>query len=367
MVDTKSRLQFHTKDWQDGGLTFFSQTCFAEYWDDLPQVLSAPVDPYNFTHRMALGKYIIENTGSRDVWSEGYKMHWFWGYLAQLDWQKRSGRLSSPDSTFDEKRQGQGHTDNISPDAWFGYMNANFSVAVYVGAAKAGLVPEIVIGENAFDIEKNAGFQKCVNIWQSFWSGPHKKFIDAISSESFSKDKAIDILYKDLWESHTGIIKASLPHAKVLEDRMPELEKQFGLGWCRMVELLAAMSWTLLSLDALLEHGAGQLPSCKLDEISMKFLKEHRKDEFKTANSMIDLYKARTSDISKMCSFYRRLAAWKVERQRMPNTMKILTSEGRTGVKICVVLRLIAVVLLPQSIVEFISWLFLIAAIVLAV
>ena len=73
--------KFDMKSWQDGGLTSFSQTCFAEYWETLPSNLIAvdsdanpdgegtnndmviEVDPYNFKHRMALGKYIIEHTG----------------------------------------------------------------------------------------------------------------------------------------------------------------------------------------------------------------------------------------------------------------------------------------------------------------
>jgi len=73
--------KFDMKSWQDGGLTSFSQTCFAEYWETLPSNLilvdsdanpngegtnndlAIEVDPYNFKHRMALGKYIIEHTG----------------------------------------------------------------------------------------------------------------------------------------------------------------------------------------------------------------------------------------------------------------------------------------------------------------
>ena len=110
------------KSWQDGGLTSFSQTCFAEYWETLPSNLIAvdsdanpdgegtnndmviEVDPYNFKHRMALGKYIIEHTGGGDargtatsgiagststpssgIWGKGFTMHWYQDYLVQLE------------------------------------------------------------------------------------------------------------------------------------------------------------------------------------------------------------------------------------------------------------------------------------------
>ena len=138
------------------------------------------------------------------------------------------------------------------------------------------------------DVEQDEGFLECVDHWASFWSGPHQEYIKAYSSlleeEATSiveakgdvntngnnthereKDKLLCRLYDQLWDTHTQIITTSFPHAKRMENLMPRLETKFALGWCYMVELLAAMSWTLLSLDALMEHRVGYLPHHRID------------------------------------------------------------------------------------------------------
>lgn len=369
--------------WQDGGLTSFSETCFAEYWTELPlppnlvldyegddslgtgttsASVANKVNPYNFKHRMALGKFLIENTGCVSVWGDGFGMHWYWGYLAQLDWQWRSGRLSDPFSI-----KAQVHQDfdcNISRKAWFGYMNLNFSVAVYRGAAQAGAVPDISLSvidaPNEFganpDVEADPGFLKCVSIWEAFFRGPHATFLHHYDPKLICKEERqqlVDDLYVELWSTHTQIIQASLPHARPLESFMPDLERKFGLGWCHMVELLASMRFTLLSLDALMEHGAGYLPSRILDNeggVHMTWLLENRKDEYNAAIQMMDLHKATPRELSLMCGFIRRFCRWEGERQKMPITMKILTKQGEANFmkKFFVVGRMFIKVVLPK-------------------
>jgi hypothetical protein len=373
--------------WQDGGLTSFSETCFAEYWNELPQNLvleneaqgdaeanngvANGVDPYNFKHRMALGKFLIENTGGASMWGDGFGMHWYWGYLAQLDWQWRSGRLADP--TIHTNGQIQQEFDiHISMKSWFGYMNLNFSVAVYRGAAKAGLVPDISLrigggvtdesekfNSNPNNVEADPGFIKCVSIWEAFFRGPHATFLLHHGPKRSKKERQplVDDLYRELWSTHTRIIQASLPHARPLENLMPDFEREFGLGWCHMVELLAAMRFTLLSLDALMEHGAGYLPSLTLDNkysheggMNMTWLLENRKNEYNAAIQMMDLHKATPRKLSFMCGFLRRLCRWEGERQNMPVTMKILTKEGEAGFmkKFFVMGRMMIKVILPK-------------------
>lgn len=397
--------KFDMKGWQDGGLTSFSQTCFADYWETLPSnlilvdsdatangegtnndLLIVEVDPHNFKHRMALGKYIIEHTGggvargtasgiagststtSSGIWGEGFTMHWYWGYLAQLDWQRRSGRLANP--TMRDARQEGGTSkpaidgDEISVDSWFGYMNLNFSVAVYCGAAKAGLVPKISLNDTndtaSMDVENNQGFLECVDHWAAFWSGPHQELIaeyslleqEDPSEVEFDKKKDVLIrkLYDKLWDTHTLIIKSSLPHAKLMEDLMPPLDRKFGLGWCHMVELLAAMSWTLLSLDALMEIGAGYLPTITLTgQDALDRLKKNNENEYKAALNMINMSDSSPAQIAFQCGFFKRLAYWDSERKRMPVTVKILTTTaGGTIEKIYVICRVLFFVLLPR-------------------
>jgi ABC-type siderophore export system fused ATPase/permease subunit len=66
------------------------------------------------------------------------------------------------------------------------------------------------------------------------------------------------------------------------------LDRNFGLGWCHMVEVLAAMSWTLLSLDALMENRAGYLPTITLTgQDALDRLKKYNENEYKAALNMI--------------------------------------------------------------------------------
>ena len=102
MSTVGSSVPFDPSQWRKGGISTFEQTCFAQYWNDLPNVIANDgesslivVDPFDFRHRMTLGKYIIENTGSERIWGKEFTGHWCWGYLAQLDWQWRSGRLNA--------------------------------------------------------------------------------------------------------------------------------------------------------------------------------------------------------------------------------------------------------------------------------
>lgn len=316
---------FDLQSWQAGHrLVSFSQTCFAEYWDILPELDDTKIDPYNFEHRMALGKRLIAATTAHGQVED----HWHWGYLAQLDWQWRSGRLSNSLCSIE-----------IAKDSWFGYMNLNFTVAVYQGAAQAGLVRKISLNHD------DPGFQACVKIWYSFWI----KY-KILASQSPSN------LYRALWSTHTDIIKTSLPYAKKFEKNMPPLELQFGLGWCHMVEILAAMGWTLLSLHSLLEHGAGYLPSKVLTSENIKWLKDHRHEEYVTTMQMIELNSTSPKKMEQICTFFRRLTRWEGERRAMPISLKKLTHGSNRFTKLWIVSRMLIKVIIPNSVLEIAIW-----------
>lgn len=348
--------------WQDGGITSFEQTCFVDYWNDesiVPSISSTTtIDPYNFGHRMAMGKHLIQS-GSKAVWGDAHEKHWYWGYLAQLDWQWRTGRLQSDGTlnSHESKSSSSLPSTKISTKSWFGYMNLNFSVAVYQGAANAGLVPAVKLSTLSKNVQQDAGFQTCVNIWYEFWSGPHAKYLDTMklaiketddARRRTTEQEALIELYRQLWETHSSIIQAGLKHAKEEEALMPEIERQFGLGWCHIVELFAAMSYTLLSLEALMIHGAGFLP-CRvlMDESSIEYLKTNRPDEHQATQQVLDLYHASPKQLESMCGFFRRLTRWEWERQQMPITLKTL-NKGSTWTKISLLLRILTKTALPH-------------------
>lgn len=302
-----------------------------------------------------------------------------------MDWQRRSGRLENPDNqtvaaTIEEEEKDTTSTslcygDEISEDSWFGYMNLGFTVAVYCGAAKAGLMPKVQCfclksnqsGAKPMNIEKNEGFQLCVNHWEAFWIGPHQRFlaeysslknekvemnVDDIVYQKKKEEESLCRLYERLWNTHTQIIQTLLPYAKRLEQFMPPFERKFGLGWCHMVELLASMSWTFLSLDALMEIGAGYLPTIVLtDESALNFLKTKSKKEHKFAIDMINMSYASSAQMFLICAFLERLAYWDTERKCMPSTLKILShpTESTIWDKILVRCRVLSRVVYPHS------------------
>jgi hypothetical protein len=354
-----SNPKFDLAKWQKGGLTSFSETCFAEYWDDLPPIVEKreTVDPYDFRHRMALGKYILEHSGDETVWGKSNFRHWYWGYLAQLDWQWRSGRLSDPTQSFQEGTR----SDFIHLDSWWGYMNLGFTVAMFQAAAKAGLVPELKFSKSKMNLEKDEGFQQCVQHWEGFWNGPHKEYLAEMSNPEM-KETAIDRLYKRLWPVHSHIISSSLPGAKRMEKLMPEEDLKAGLGWCHMVSLLDAMNWVLLSLEAVMEFGAGYLPTRRLDKESLAWLKEHRQEEYSTALSLFKLHEATPGTIEAMQGFWRRLTYFKSQRDNMPSILHTLVHG--TGIEfVSTLVRVLALVISPHSKTEWAALIALIAVV----
>ena len=360
---------FNLEEWQAGKISSFSQTCFSEYWDDLPLIQDiGAVDPYNFFHRMVLKKTLIEDTGGETVWGSSTSgivscsQHPIWGYAAQLDWQRRSGRFQDPSQWQDdsdgsvllETIANSNHTDSgkISKESWWGYMNLQFSVAMYCGAAKAGLVREISMSDES--ILSDAGFLKCVDIWMEFWESYRSIFIPSISKCSNSKEEGDrkDELYRTLWRAHTGIIKAGVSHGKDLEEILPQHDRDAGLGWCNMVELLAATNWPLLSLDNLCIFGCGHLPVVRLaGPKTVEWLKQNRKLEYTTIQSLYQLKAAPPKAISGACMLFGCVARWSFAVKKLPRTLHVLT-HGNPIQKMLALSRVVLLAVFPRSLLE---------------
>jgi Leg1 len=367
---------FDLDQWQKGGLTSFQQTSFAEYWsnlnpesiiplDDQQTKTSSPVDPYSFSHRMALGKYLIEHSGGEEIWGTDFTRHWYWGYLAQLDWQRRSGRLQNPaewnaehDLTTFQTSKFLSQEDPISKKSWWGYMNLQFSIAVYCGAAEAGLVPAIRLGKDAAVVETDRGFQQCVQQWKAFWDTHHREFLTAIqnSATETQRKAALVILYQRLWETHTNVILSGVANAKKLEALLPDEDRSVGLGWCNMVELLAAMSWTSLSLDSLCQFGVGYLPTVRIaGPETIEWIRTNRPKEYVTIQNLDKLKDTPPETMKKMCGFWSRVTRWDFQRDSMPRTLDTL-SHGTSSAKILALSKILTLAVAPHSITELGVW-----------
>jgi len=347
--------------WQAGGLTSFSQTPFAEHWATLPSIVvengdgrktaSIPVDAYDFRHRMALVRNLIEceEMGGEAVWGKDFAEHWLWAYLSMLDWQRRSGRFEDPATwedvvvlppePFDHTQTSQGdkgHSYAISKNSWWGYMNCNLSVGVYCGAAEAGLVPPIELSDPSVGVDP--GFRINVGIWKEWWATDHAEFVavclalegeDDDNDEKTKRNKkklAYRKLYESVWRIHTDIINVGVEHSKGLQARLPREDLDVGLGWCNMLEFLSATNWPLLSLESLYTFGCGYLPTLRLaGPNTVEWLRQNRDFEHRTVQSLHTLVRTSPKARGLFCAFFGRLSRWEFARNKLPTTLHVLT------------------------------------------
>jgi len=242
-------------------------------------------------------------------------------------------------------------------------MNLNFSVAVYCGASQAGLVPTIELSDPS--VLQDLGFQECVEHWKKFWSTHHQDFIKAVVAASdqhvgdaaaATKKAALTTLYKHLWNTHTDVIVSGLAHAKELGQLLPREDRNAGLGWCKMVELLSAMSWTLLSLDNLSEFGIGYLPTVRLAGTeTVDWIQDHRPKEYVTITNLTKLKDASPDAMKQICRFWSRVTNWDFQRESMPLTVDVL-SHGNGLRKALALGRVLGLAMAPQSLVEAGLW-----------
>ena len=279
------------KEWLNG--TFYEQ-----YWEsqlpELAQLSSTTkkgnqngilkVDGHSFLGRMAIYKYLIQDwenmftdASLEQLWgSPVHEGHWLWAYAAQLDWQQRSLRLSESLLIKNGINEVTTKFDGrIATSSWWGYMNFCFSVAVLLGAINASNN-----GSNHCDVEideesqkllkEDLACQKCVHIWQQLFLNVYPAYKEKIRSALTNDgglhddDNLQSIRFQfqqEIWKAHTSIIETAVnsPKSKALLGLLPEPERKFGLGWARMVDILAASTFPT-DLITIVKDGTGFLP-----------------------------------------------------------------------------------------------------------
>ena len=285
--DIGTRNKHSLTEWLNG--TFYEQ-----YWESqLPSIIKSSanddegnrktvlkVDGHDFFSRMAIYKYLIQDweelypeTSLKQLWgSNVHEGHWLWSYAAQLDWQHRSWRLSELLLENDNKEDSP-LVGGIAPSSWWGYMNFCFSVAVLIGAVhasnKEGTSCHVELDEESQKLFKeDFASQQCVLIWQQLFSSIYPLYQEKISSaliEGELNDNNLQSLrfqfQQEIWKTHTRIIETAVnsPRSKTLLMLLPEPERKFGLGWARMVDILAASTFPT-DLITIVKDGTGFLP-----------------------------------------------------------------------------------------------------------
>jgi len=381
IVVSRKEIPFNFDAWQTGQgakcSTFnLNDTCFDEYWSnvqDLADTNGTAIDGYSFLGRMAVVKHLIFGLDPAHLWERRdttchfREWHWLWGYACQMDWQHRSGRLLIGASQMTEK-------DRISKDSWWGYMNFCFSVCIFVGAQRAGITTMNI----EFDIvstsllENDKCVQQCVGAWEHLFNNGYIEFKDSIhdnvSDETFRQHSFQ--FHQAVWEAHTSVIECvvGLDTQNTINPIMPEMlcllteaERNFGLGWCRMVDILAACCFPT-DLVTLKQDGAGFLPiQIVSDEGYQTFqktpsaLSKMEQMRYTSVKSTHELYGAPESALFIAGLFMKRVVQTNSVRRSMPRIVNGLT-HGTIGEKVYNLLRVLALFVRPRGPVEWSFW-----------
>lgn len=222
-------------------------------WSALPPLADA-ADPFVYEQRMAIYKLLIESMNDRGVFGAENERNVFWGYFFQLEWQWRSGRLQL-DATLPGR---------IDPNSMWGHANYSLSVIPYIAAAQLGIAPEIELlapaGESTVDYPQGGGragayripplFEEPLRQWRRFFEYVRQ----------FEPGNDIEPVRRLQWDAHkSSLVKVEHGVFELGRRFSSPGERDFLLGWIRMVDFLGTAAWRT-DLIYMLENGIGTLP-----------------------------------------------------------------------------------------------------------
>ena len=197
---------------------------------------------------MASYRHLIEVTNVGARFGEDNRNNPLWGLPFQHQWQRDSGRLSTP--------LGDGSVHHVDPDAAWGYGNYTLSVIPWLGAVHHDLAPSLRIvsakTDSRFSYVEDGVVPKNLQGALAAW----KDYFGLASDTSVTADR----LRERMWYAHKQSLDAAAQViASIAATHESEREMAFLRGWCRMVDYLWAANWRT-DLDFIIEHGLDVLP-----------------------------------------------------------------------------------------------------------
>lgn len=235
------------------------QLDFYPVWSQTPE-LGDTVDPFNFAQRMAIYRLLVEATNRAGLFGSENERNFFWGYIFQLQWQWRSGRLQ-----FSSTSSGR-----IDVDSMWGYGNYTLSVIPLIAAIQVGSVSAMEVlppdKQSIFEYARGGGksgavfvpeaLQPAVQIWQEFFK------LVARTAPGSDLEPLLFLFWNAHKESLMAIDKA---HHLIQSQSYAKPEIDFFMGWIRMVDYLWVSAWPT-DLKFMLENGSGVLPERMLTD-----------------------------------------------------------------------------------------------------
>jgi len=216
------------------------------------------IDPWLYEHRLGAYKITVSATQVKGKawWGNGSTGDILWGLPLQFGWQHDSGRLK-PQGTDDLTLS----LPTVSPTSWWACMNWVLSIIPFSGALEAGIIEwPIRHREILFQRPNNnpnasrfcsspsecaSVYPKLMSKWTTFFhhlaSDPSYTATSRHGSAEISKEE--DELLGYLWDAHTASIHTGLSMFGAEASLLPLPEREFGLGWANLVEIIAATRW----------------------------------------------------------------------------------------------------------------------------
>ncbi|MEU7482241.1 Leg1-related protein [Lentzea sp. NPDC042327] len=208
-------------------------------------------DPFSFEQRMAAYRMMIDNTNAGGRFGADNRHNPLWGLMFQHQWQFRTDRLGA----------GTRQNGRIDPDSPWGYGNYTLSVIPWLGAAAAGVVPDLPVA----DPPTHSRFRyvtgrtvpeelaPAVQDWHAYFS--------LVSRGDLTDPEPARLA---LWKAHKTSLDVVVDVlADVDTAPWPDLEISFLRGWCRMVDYLWAAAWPT-DFTFMTAHGLDVLPESLL-------------------------------------------------------------------------------------------------------
>ncbi|CAM9432418.1 unnamed protein product [Choristocarpus tenellus] len=242
-----------------GSTVTFAQTPYAQYWDSLPDLEeSGKMYSYNALDRLSTIKYLMNCTynGMFGDMENHQSRHFLWIHVDQLDWMRRSGRLSSTPGSI-----------KVDSSSWWGHVSYALTVAPLSAALECGLWPDSIPIIGCEEL-KQPPMARAIRAWRRVWLYQSED----IAFRAFLNLPVHDTLTEGLRRKHWAAVLESLHAVEVLHrsefELLPWEEQKFAKGWLRTAKLLAAAAAPSDLDGMLLSLGAGYLPERLLRETS---------------------------------------------------------------------------------------------------
>lgn len=221
-------------------------------WSSIPD-FHTEIDPFDYRGRLGVYKLMMDALNVKGAFGAFNEKNVFWGYIFQVAWQWRSGRLTLPNT----------EPGRIHPHSMWGYANYSLSVIPMIAAINVGIIKPLAIRppyeHGVIDYARGGGgepyvvpdeFSMALPAWTHFFrTALERRPGDDLEALRFA-----------LWTAHKKSLEgAAITIAERGGHYHTSTELDFLAGWSRMVDFLGAAAWRT-DLDFMLEHGLGVLP-----------------------------------------------------------------------------------------------------------